>query len=502
MKRHDVRVHPSRGTLPREGQLAWQLARVASDPVPVDAAVEEMIANRIIDNAAVAIAAINRAPVTVARAQALAHPREGGATILGLAPDRRCCAEWAAWANGTAVRELDMHDTFLAADYSHPGDTIPPLLAVAQQLGRAGGDLARGIAAAYEIQVALVKGICLHAHRVDHIAHLGPAVAGGLGALLGLETEVIYQAIQPAAHVSISTRQSRKGDISSWKAFAPAHVGKLAVEAVDRAMRGERSPSPIYEGEDSIIAALLDGPGAVYEVSLPEPGELKLAVLETFTKEHSAEYQAQAFIDLAFELRAQIPDPAVIDRVILHTSHHTHQVIGSGSNDPQKLDPDASRETLDHSLAYIFAVALEDGAWHHLHSYAPERARRESTVRLWHRIETVEDPSWTARYHAPDPSDKAFGGRAEIRLEDGSVVEGALAVANAHPAGARPMQRPGYVAKLEALTEGLVTPEERQRFGATAQRFAALEAHEVAGLNLAVRPERLAAAEPNDRGIF
>ena len=51
--------------------------------------------------------------------------------------------EWAAWANGVAVRELDFHDTFLAADYSHPGDNIPPLLAVAQHTGRTGAELVR-----------------------------------------------------------------------------------------------------------------------------------------------------------------------------------------------------------------------------------------------------------------------------------------------------------------------------------------------------------------------
>ena len=50
-------------------------------------------------------------------------------------------------------------------------------------------------------------------------------------------------------HVSCTTRQSRKGEIS-WKAYAPAYAGKLAVEAVDRVMRGEGAPSPIYEGED------------------------------------------------------------------------------------------------------------------------------------------------------------------------------------------------------------------------------------------------------------
>ena len=61
-----------------------------------------------------------------------------------------------AWANGTAVRELDFHDTFLAADYSHPGDNIPPLIAVAQQLKKNGKDLLRGIITAYEVQVNLV----------------------------------------------------------------------------------------------------------------------------------------------------------------------------------------------------------------------------------------------------------------------------------------------------------------------------------------------------------
>ncbi len=37
------------------------------------------------------------------------------------------------------------------------------------------------------------------------------------------------RAVQQAVHVGFSTRQSRKGEISSWKAFAPAHAGKLAV---------------------------------------------------------------------------------------------------------------------------------------------------------------------------------------------------------------------------------------------------------------------------------
>ena len=297
---HDVKVHPSKDDLKRPDQLAWKIAAVAADKVAVEKDVAAMIVNRIIDNASVAIAAINRRPVTSARDMALGHGRKDGATVFGVAPGKRVSPEWAAWANGTAVRELDMHDTFLAADYSHPGDNIPPILAVAQTMEKSGRDLIRGLATGYEIQIDLVKAICLHEHKIDHIAHLCPAQAAGIGTLLKLPVETIFQAVQQAVHVSFTTRQSRKGEISSWKAYAPAHAGKLAVEAVDRVMRGEGAPSPIYEGEDSVVAWMLDGPDAHYKVPLPAPGEPKRAILDSYTKEHSAEYQSQALIDLAF----------------------------------------------------------------------------------------------------------------------------------------------------------------------------------------------------------
>ena len=146
MKLHDVKVFASKANLKREDQLAWKIAGVAADKVAVPKDVVEMIVNRIIDNASVAIASVNRRSVTSARDMALGHPRKAGATVFGVAPGKRVSPEWAAWANGTAVRELDMHDTFLAADYSHPGDNIPPILAVAQTMEKSGRDLIRGIA--------------------------------------------------------------------------------------------------------------------------------------------------------------------------------------------------------------------------------------------------------------------------------------------------------------------------------------------------------------------
>jgi 2-methylcitrate dehydratase len=535
---HTVRVYPATEPCPREAQLAFKIAAVAADPAPIDADVTDMVINRIIDNAAVAIAAINREPVANARSQALCQPispsplgeglrvglnplpnpphvvsktrfalkGEGemrfGAAVFGLPSTQTFDPAWAAWANGVAVRELDWHDTFLAADYSHPADNIPPTLAVAQQLGKSGADFLRGIVAAYEIHINLVKGICLHEWKKDHIAHLCPAAAAGIGAMLHLPVEQIYQAVQQAVHVGFSTRQSRKGEISSWKAHAPAHAGKLAVEAVDRAMRGEKSPSPIYEGEDSVIAWMLGGKKAQYTVPLPAPGAPKRAILDSYTKEHSAEYQSQAIIDLCFKMRGKIKDFDAIKKIILHTSHHTHYVIGTGSNDPQKMDPQASRETLDHSIMYILAVALQDGKWHHVDSYLSERAARADTVRLWHKIETREDAVWTKRYHSHDPAEKAFGGRIEIQFNDGSSLVDEMAVANAHSLGATPWQRPHYVKKFHELTDGIITAEESKRFLNLVARLPQLTAAELRALNVELPEGKLRCAVRDQRGVF
>ena len=497
---HDVRVHPAASLLPREEQLAWKLASLARLSA-IDADTAELVAARLIDNTAVALAAINRRPVAAARAMALANPRTDGATLIGLPASTTVAAEWAAWANATAVRELDFHDTFLAADYAHPGDSIAALLAVAQQTGRGGADLARAIAVAYEVHVALVKAISLHRYKKDHVAHLCPATVVGIGRLLDLPVPVVFQAVNQAVHLAFSTRQSRKGEISSWKAFVPGFSGKLAIEAVDRAMRGEGAPSPIYEGEDSVIAWMLAGKDAVYTVALPAPGEHPRAIHETYTKAHSAEYQAQAFIDLALALRREIVT-AEIAEIVVFTSHHTHAVIGSGAGDPQKYDPDASRETLDHSLPYILAVALEDGEWHHERSYTAARRHRPETIALWRRIRTVEDPVWTARYHEADPARRAFGGRLRVVLRDGRVVEAEKPVADAHPNGQHPWRIADYLGKFHGLTSDLLVAGEAARFLAAALRLADLSPAEITGLNPVLPPGAVQPDWPTGAGIL
>ncbi|MEX2452078.1 MAG: MmgE/PrpD family protein [Rhodospirillales bacterium] len=496
---NEVRPLKSGETLDKTKQLAWKLAAAATDPTPNDPEAVDMAINRIIDNAGVAVAALNNHAVVNARAQALAHPREGGATVLGVSNDTRVHCEWAAWANATAVRELDFHDYFGGLDSGHPGDNIPSIIAAAEQCGATGEAVLRGIILAYETQISLAKGINLKKRGLEHLGNVGPAVAAGVGSMLGLETDVVYQAIQQAAHVSQTVRQTRKGAITSWKAYAPGHVGKLAIEALDRALRGEQSPTPIYEGEDGIIARQVGGDTC--HVPTADPGEPKRQILETFTKEHSIGYHGQAIVDLAFKMRDRLKDPENIESIVLHTKRNTHNIMGCGSNDPQKYDPDASRETLDHSAMFAFAVALQDGVWHHINSYLPERVHRADTIELWKKISTVESEEWNRRYDDPPPLLRDHGARAVATYKDGTEIVDELPIANAHPRGARPFGRTEYVHKYRTLAEGIVEPAESERFLETVQRLPELKPNEISGLNIRIDPAGLEIYKPA-RTIF
>ena len=81
MRNIKVKVHPSKSDLKKEDQLAWKIAEIASDKSKPNGDSIEMVINRLIDNASVAIASFNRKPVVSAREMALAHPRKNGATF-------------------------------------------------------------------------------------------------------------------------------------------------------------------------------------------------------------------------------------------------------------------------------------------------------------------------------------------------------------------------------------------------------------------------------------
>ena len=389
-----------------------------------------MIINRVIDNAAVAAASLTRARSAPPASRRLAPRR------VDRRRRRRPCSACDASTRRTqpgvgrvgerrrgARARLPRHvprGRLLAPGRQHPAD---PRGRPARRRRRARA-LVRGIATGYEIQIDLVRAICLHKHKIDHVAHLGPSAAAGIGTLLGLPAETIYQAVGQALHTTTATRQSRKGEISTWKAHAPAFAGKMAVEAVDRAMRGETSPSPIYEGEDGVIAWLLDGPdAALRRAAARAPARPSAASSTRYTKEHSAEYQAQAWIDLARKLHGEHPDladPGNVESIVLHTSPPHALRDRLRRERPAEVRPDGvARDARPLDPVHLRRRAAGRRPGTTSTPTPPERAARPDTVALWHKITTAEDAEWTRRYHSDDPAEKAFGGRVVITLTDG-----------------------------------------------------------------------------------
>ena len=153
------------------------------------------------------------------------------------------------------------------------------------------------------------------------------------------------------------------------------------------------------------------------------------------------------------------------------------------------MDPNASRETLDHSIMYIFAVALEDGSWHHINSYTPERANKKSTIDLWKKIVTYEDKKWTKKYHDPNPGKKCFGGEVIIQMKNGSKIKSKLGVANAHPNGIKPFKRSDYINKFKTLTKNIIDEKESDRFLNNVQSLRELGKSELHKLNIKIKSD-------------
>ena len=82
MKRYPIKIQQPGQKLNKEEQLAWRIASMASQEWDLTNAISEMVGNRIIDNAGVAIAALNREAVKIARSQAMQFENDKGATLF------------------------------------------------------------------------------------------------------------------------------------------------------------------------------------------------------------------------------------------------------------------------------------------------------------------------------------------------------------------------------------------------------------------------------------
>jgi 2-methylcitrate dehydratase len=313
------------------------------------------VKRRVLDSIGCAMGSWRDEPCAVARKVASTISAKPGTTLWGT--KHIASPDWAAFNNGLGVRYLDYNDTYLSKEPAHPSDNIPASIAVAEAFGATGRELIAAIVLAYEVQCRLCDAISIRAIGWDHVTYGCFSVALAASRLMGLDKVKTGHALGIAGVTSAALRQSRVGELSHWKGAAFANAARHGVYAAMLAANGMTGPAPIFEGEKGFEKLVTRAP-LVLKGPIVGDEDRGWMITRTSIKCWPVEYHAQSAVQAALELRQEIGgDYRKIESVLIDSHDAAVQIIGS---EPEKWRP-KSRETADHSLPYITAVALVDG---------------------------------------------------------------------------------------------------------------------------------------------
>jgi len=388
-----------------------RIAAFAADPPPLDDRLERTAIDALLDALGCAVlgATVDRPRAILAQAL---RDRPGPVPIPGTYL-RRAPLE-AAFGLSCLIRWLDYNDTYLALEWGHPSDNLGGLIAAAYASGRDWtiGELTRYVGAAYEIQGALSEAAALNAHGFDHIAYVRVATAASACALLGGTAIEIANAVSNAFVDGATLRCYRHApDAGERKSWAAAEAAARGLELALRAREGEPGyPHALTTPRWGFEAACLGGT----PFTLPRPLTSRVLEQLLFKVPYPAEYHAQSALEAAIALSPLVRDRvSEVAEIVIETQEAGATIIA-------KQGPLHSPADRDHSLDYIVAIGLIDGALSH-HDYEDERAADPKIERLRSVTRIVEEPSFTAAYH--DPAERAVPNAVSVRFRDGIATK-------------------------------------------------------------------------------
>ena len=396
------------------------------------------VKRRVIDSIATCLGAYNSKPAKIARAKAMAiNDPPPAATVWGT--KHYTSPDLAAFANGAMVRYLDYNDTYLSLEPAHPSDNIAATVAVAQTAGKNGRDMILATVIAYEIQCRLCDAASLRAGGWDHVTYGAISTAIAAGILWDLTEDQLEHALGLAGVCNITTRQTRTGQISDWKACAFSNAARNGVFAADLARRGMTGPNEIFEGPKGLMNQLnIHG---VKNLVLGSEGDFMID--KTYIKYWPAEYHSQSAIDACLQLRPQI-EGKTIEKIHIASFEAAVSIIGS---EPEKLRP-TSRETADHSMFYCCAAALIDGDVT-LATFDDSRLTDPKLLDLIDKTTIVEDAELNKDYPKGIPND------ITITCTDGTKVNKRVDFPKGH--AQNPMTDDEVVAKFKRMASGVIS---------------------------------------------
>lgn len=427
-------------------RIAKWVAGLSYDQLP-DKTVHE-VKRRALDSIGTALGAYRAAPARIARMVAGSVRGEQSASIWGT--KTRSTPDLAAFANGAMVRYLDFNDTYLSREPAHPSDNISPAAAVTQAAGLGGRDLILATVIGYEIQCRLCDAASLRAGGWDHVTYGALSTAMLAGKLWGLSEDALEHALGLAGVCNITTRQTRTGQISMWKACAFSNAARNGVFAANLARNGMTGPFEILEGPKGLMNQL-NLPGIRDALVLGTEGDFMID--RTYIKFWPAEYHSQSAIDAMLQLRPQV-DVNKVQSIHIGSFEAAVSIIGS---EPEKWRP-TSRETADHSMGYCTAVALIDGNVTR-ESFAEERLRDPKVLDLLDKTRITEEPELNKGYP------KGIPNHITVTMTDGRKVDKRVDFPRGH--AGNPMTDEEVVSKFKSLARGVVSESTADKIAAT-----------------------------------
>ena len=278
------------------------------------------------------------------------------------------------------------------------------------------------------------------------------------GKLWDLDEDQLEHALGLAGVCNITTRQTRTGQISDWKACAFANAGRNGVFAANLARRGLTGPFEIFEGPKGLMNQL-NLPGIKDRLILGTDGDFMID--KTYIKYWPAEYHSQSAIDACLQLRPRI-EGKEIEKIHIGSFEAAVSIIGS---EPEKLRP-TSRETADHSMFYCCAAALIDGDVT-LATFNEDRLTDPKLLDLIDKTAIVEDEKLNPDYPKGIPND------VTITCTDGTKVNQRVDFPRGH--AENPMTDEEVVSKFHRLAEGVIAKDTADRLVEQVMRFDTLD---------------------------
>jgi len=369
-------------------------------------------------------------------------------TVLG--QPRRMSAPNAVLANGTLVRVLDLNDYVVGAHPlsgargGHPSDNIPVALAAAELAGSCGRDLLAAIVLGYEIY-GRGKALMDEGSVWDGISVSGLAAPAMAGRLMGLPQDQLAHAIALGAARAPTPVAVREGGISAAKSIANALIAQSGMQAALLAARGVTGPLDLFEAERGLKAVFPRGcAGDILAAPLLAETFMTRVALKAYPCFAGGQSAVAAGIALHRHIGGDMGRFTSKIRVALADLPLVHRQLA----DPGRIAP-RSREAADHSLHFLIAVSLIDGAFG-LRQFDNERWNDAAVRALMARLEMTTDADLTRRaaafgdaypcaLHAAGPDGTPYDveilappGFSPGRIDAGTVLDKFNAVTASH----------------------------------------------------------------------